>query len=62
MPKFNVYMYYTVTYSHAEQIEAKTKEEAEAKAQQIFENADCQEEWKLGDGGLEMDVLEVMEE
>ena len=62
MPKFDVTIWYTVTYSHNVEIEAKTEAEAEAKAKDIFENATATAEWGYDSGDLEISVWGMEEE
>jgi hypothetical protein len=62
MPKFDVTILYTVTYSHIVEIEAETEAGAEAKANEIFKNADPIAHWEYDGGELDMDIWEVEEE
>lgn len=61
MPKFDVTIWYTVTYTHNVEIEAASEVEAERKAKDIFDNADVTAQWGYDDPDLEIEVWELEE-
>lgn len=62
MAKFDVTIWYTVSYTHNVEIEADTEAEADAKANEIFENANVTAEWGFDGGDLEIDIWELEDE
>jgi hypothetical protein len=62
MAKFDVTIWYTVTYSHNVEIEASNEGEAKTKANEIFENANVAAEWGYDNGELDIDIWEVEED
>jgi hypothetical protein len=62
MPKFDVTIWYTVTYTHNVEIEADNIRDAEKQAKHIFENANVTAQWGYDDPDLEIDVWEIEEE
>lgn len=62
MAKFDVTIWYTVTYTHNVEIEADTEAEAEAKANEIFENANVTADWGYDGCELDFDIEELEDE
>lgn len=61
MAKFDVTIWYTVSYTHNVEIEADNEAEAEAKAHDIFNNANVTADWGYDSGDLEIDIWEMEE-
>ena len=59
MAKFDVTIWYTVSYTHNTEVDAKTYDEAREKANEIFENANVTADWGYDGGDLEIDIDEM---
>ena len=62
MPKYNVRMFYTVTYYKDEQFEAESEAAAEVMANELLWETDVKRDWQeLDDVDFAVDIDEVTE-